>query len=380
MKKKIFYWCPFIDKVATVKSVINSAYSISKYDKDLVPIILNTVGEWDSYKKDLLNKNIHLFNLTNSKILSDIPKRKGFINSRVLYFKIIFKLVFPLIKFIKQKDDNYLIIHLITSLPLLLNIFFNKKNVILRISGLPKFNFFRKLLWNNAIKNIKLIYCPTIDTRKNMETMFPKYKSKFKLLRDPIISIEEILNKQQEINEIDEKDYFLSIGRLTKQKNYILLLKLVKYLTKQNINKRFIIIGEGEEKAKLLKYINENNLNNFVKLIGYKKNIFSYLKYSNALISTSLWEDPGFTIIEAAYCGIPIISSNCPNGPKEILDNGNGGYLFNTNSIEDLINVFNSFLIDDKKEILKKRILTKKISAEFTLFSHYKNFKKTIND
>tara|TARA_Y100000591_G_C21765027_1_gene662331 strand:+ start:154 stop:1296 length:1143 start_codon:yes stop_codon:yes gene_type:complete len=380
MKKKIFYWCPFIDKVATVKSVINSAYSISKYDNDFVPVILNTVGEWNNYKKDLLNKNVHLLNLTNSKILADIPKKKGFVSSRVLYFKIIFKLVFPLIKFLKQKDNDYLIIHLITSLPLFLNIFFNKKNVILRISGLPKFNFFRKLLWNNAIKNIKLIYCPTIDTRINMETMFPKYKSKFKLLRDPIISIDEIQNKKKEINEINEKDYFLSIGRLTKQKNYMLLLKLVKYLNKKNINKKFIIIGEGEEKAKLLKYINENNLNNFVKLIGYKKNIFSYLKNSNALISTSLWEDPGFTIIEAAYCGIPIISSDCPNGPKEILNNGDGGYLYNSNSIEDLINVFNSFLIDDKKEIFKKRILTKKISGEFTLFSHYKNFKKTIND
>ena len=380
MKKKIFYWCPFIDKVATVKSVINSAYSISKYDNDFVPVILNTVGEWNNYKKDLLDKNVHLLNLTNSKILADIPKKKGFVSSRVLYFKIIFKLVFPLIKFLKHKDNDYLIIHLITSLPLFLNIFFNKKNVILRISGLPKFNFFRKLLWNNAIKNIKLIYCPTIDTRINMETMFPKYKSKFKLLRDPIISIDEIQNKKKEINEINEKDYFLSIGRLTKQKNYMLLLKLVKYLNKKNINKKFIIIGEGEEKAKLLKYINENNLNNFVKLIGYKKNIFSYLKNSNALISTSLWEDPGFTIIEAAYCGIPIISSDCPNGPKEILNNGDGGYLYNSNSIEDLINVFNSFLIDDKKEIFKKRILTKKISGEFTLFSHYKNFKKTIND
>ena len=163
----------------------------------LIFLILN-LSQLNAQEKDLLNKNIHLLNLTNSKILSDIPKRKGFISSRVLYFKIIFKLVFPLIKFLKQKDDDYLIIHLITSLPLLLNIFFNKKNLILRISGLPKFNFFRKLLWDNAIKNIKLIYCPTIDTRKNMETMFPKYKSKFKLLRDPIISIKEILNKKKD--------------------------------------------------------------------------------------------------------------------------------------------------------------------------------------
>ena len=74
-------------------------------------------------------------------------------------------------------------------------------------------------------------------------------------------------------------------------------MSLIKKLKHEKFNKKFIIIGEGEEKINLLKYIKENNLEKLVKLIGYKKNIFPYLRDCEALISTSLWEDPGFT-----YC------------------------------------------------------------------------------
>ena len=63
MTNKIFYWCPFSDKVATVKAVINSAHSVAKYDKRYKPVILNTVGEWDNHKTDIYEKNIQIENL-----------------------------------------------------------------------------------------------------------------------------------------------------------------------------------------------------------------------------------------------------------------------------------------------------------------------------
>ena len=99
MINKIFYWCPFIDKVATIQAVINSAYSIAKYDKKYKPIILNTVGEWDKYEANIHDKKIQIENLTDSKILNTNSKTKGFFRSRILYFKIIFRLLFPLINF-----------------------------------------------------------------------------------------------------------------------------------------------------------------------------------------------------------------------------------------------------------------------------------------
>ncbi len=380
--KKIYYWSPFIDKVATVKSVINSANSLRKYDQNNIPVILNTLGEWDEYKTDIHEKKIDLINLTDSKLLIQKPEARGFLRSRFLYMLIIFRLFFPLMKFLKKKEDHFLIIHLITSLPLILNIFVRKKNVILRVSGLPKFTLLRKLIWKFGINYVDYVCCPTIDTKENLEKEFPKHKPKFKVLRDPIISASEILKLRKEVESslsLNE-DYFVSIGRLTKQKNHILLLNLILSLSKKGINIKIFIIGDGEEKNNLIKFIKANNLENLVKLLGYKDNIFPYLVNSKALISTSLWEDPGFTIIEAAFCNTTVISSDCPNGPKEILNNNEGGYLFKSNSLNDLEKVFLKYLDDEKKKINNKKIMIKKIAKDFTLFNHYKNLMKILNE
>ena len=158
------------------------------------------------------------------------------------------------------------------------------------------------------------------------------------------------------------------------------LLKFLKDHNKNNFfDEKFLIVGDGEEKKKLKNYIDKNNIGNLVELLGYKKNIFPLLKDAKALVSTSLWEDPGFTLIEAAYLNTQVISSDCPNGPKEILDYGKNGYIFETNSMQSFGKIFNQFLNDNKKTKYDKKIKLKKISRNFTIFNHYKNLKKILN-
>ena len=88
------------------------------------------------------------------------------------------------------------------------------------------------------------------------------------------------------------------------------------------------------------------------------------MRKCKAFILSSLWEDPGFVLIEAAYMNTTIISSNCPNGPVEILENGKGGYLFENNNKESFLNVFNKYLNDTNTNInikKKSKIYLKKI-------------------
>ena len=69
--------------------------------------------------------------------------------------------ILPLHKTLKEKKPNFIVIQLITSLPLILLILFNyNTNFILRISGKPKLGFFRKLLWKIAFKKIYAVTCP----------------------------------------------------------------------------------------------------------------------------------------------------------------------------------------------------------------------------
>ena len=74
-------------------------------------------------------------------------------------------------------------------------------------------------------------------------------------------------------------------------------------------------------------------INKNVFLIGHIENIYPLMSNAIAIVSSSLWEDPGAVMIESSYCQKVVISSNCPNGPEEFLSFGKGGYLFNNNSI-----------------------------------------------
>ena len=123
---------------------------------------------------------------------------------------------------------------------------------------------------------------------------------------------------------------------------------------------KLLIAGSGEEEINLNKQIKKYNLEGKVILLGYCKNVYKYMNNSICFISSSLWEDPGFVLVEAIFCRAPIISSDCPNGPREILMNGEGGYLYESNKSENFKEKLFTFL-DDIKNNNKKIILKKKI-------------------
>ena len=91
--------------------------------------------------------------------------------------------------------------------------------------------------------------------------------------------------------------------------------------------------------------ITERHVQNNIFLLGHCENVFPLIKNSSAIISTSLWEDPGAVMIESAYCNKLVISSDCPNGPEEFLKYGKCGYLFKNDDPVDLVNKINHFPI-----------------------------------
>ena len=384
---KIFYWSPFTtSKIATVKAVINSAASLNKFfkKKNFKTTIIDAVNEWEDFEDEIKEKKIELIYLNKDSFFKSF-KKDGFIRSRFAYFYIFFKSFFPLIKILQEKKPDYFIIHLITSLPIFLFTFkkFESK-LILRISGLPKMTFFRKLLWRIAVKNIYIITCPTFATYENL-SRFEFLKEKLCVLNDPILNISEIQkikNKEVIISEnikqmILKKKYFLSIGRFTKQKNYLYYLNCIPEILKLNKELYFLFIGDGEDKKKFLKISNKLNISDRIFIIDYTKNVHYFMKNAHALVLPSLWEDPGFVLVEAGYNGCPVISSDCPNGPLEIVGD-DGGYLFESNSKSSLVKTINNFLKDTEKNKLSKKINLKKRLKKFTSFYHATNLKNKI--
>ena len=130
------------------------------------------------------------------------------------------------------------------------------------------------------------------------------------------------------------------------------------------------ILGNGENHSVLNKYISENKLENHIKLLGYKNNIFPFLKASKGFISSSLWEDPGFVLIEAGLCRTPVFASDAKPGPFELIKDNVNGTNFKNNNMEDFVNKFDKYLVNsqDKKMLLENLRFCK----NFTIFNHYR--------
>lgn len=375
--KKIFYWSPHIDpQIATVKSVTNTISFLVKYYKSLDINLINVFGEWDKFE----NQNIKKINLITHRNLIK-KKFKGFLNSRLLYLQIFFESYFLLKKKLKKERPNFIIIHLITIIPIVLFLFNNfQTQLILRISGLPKQNIFRFFLWKIASKKVSKIICPTQQTKKFLieKNIFPS--EKIFTVPDPIIEVKKInFLKKKPIKENFKKPYFLTIGRFTKQKNHFFLInffsKNKNYLEKHNL----IIIGDGELKVKYQKKIQESGLQNYIQILDYKKNVFNYIKSAKCVISSSLWEDPGFIMIEAASVNTPIITSDCPNGPKEFIDQNKCGFLYASNNEQSFKISLDEFLNMSEKDLSIKLFNAKKKTKFYTCFYNSLKLNDIIN-
>ena len=131
-----------------------------------------------------------------------------------------------------------------------------------------------------SFQKIYLITCPTINTLKYIKSLNIIEDNKVKLLYDPIVSIKEINEKKNK--EIEFKDYFLSVGRLTKQKIFYFYANVLKKIVETNKSVKLVIIGEGEDELKLKNFI-KNNLEKTSFWRDIKKIFFHTLKKQKLL-------------------------------------------------------------------------------------------------
>jgi glycosyltransferase involved in cell wall biosynthesis len=118
----------------------------------------------------------------------------------------------------------------------------------------------------------------------------------------------------------------LAVGNLKLQKNYPLLLEAYAAMKKGDAD-RLIIIGEGEQRTSLERQIRELGIDPWVKLPGQSQSLEAYYRTADLFVMSSRHEGLPTVMIEALGFGVPVVSTDCPSGPREILDNGRFGTL-----------------------------------------------------
>lgn len=127
----------------------------------------------------------------------------------------------------------------------------------------------------------------------------------------------------------------IGLGRLVPQKDFGTLIRAFARV-REGRPARLLILGEGPERASLESLVAELGLGHDVQLPGWVTNPYPYLKRASAFVLSSRWEGLPGVLIEAMYCGPPVVSTDCPSGPREILEGGRHGHLVPVGDVDAL--------------------------------------------
>lgn len=159
------------------------------------------------------------------------------------------------------------------------------------------------------------------------------------LLHNAIPNLSSIYNKKEAraLLKIPMNVYcILFIGRLAKQKSVETLISSIKILSQEWKDVKLIILGVGELKQELIDIVNESNLENVVEFRGNSPSPERYLEAADLFVLPSIFEGLGLVILEAFRSQVPVIATNI-EGPKELIENGVNGLLFEPLDINGLI-------------------------------------------
>ena len=334
MKKKIIIFMPSIEGGGVEKNLFLVSNYLSEKTKDLKLITISK-----KYKKKF-NKSVKFITLS-SNFWDKLSRRSKYILALILLLKEILK------------DRNTIVFSFQANIYciILCKIFCIK--VVSRSNSAP-------VGWS---KNLLKRFVFKIFLNLADKVMVNSYEFKKELKKEfnvNSICIYNPLNKKEIIKKSKNKSKkifktnnlkILNIGRFTDQKDHLTLLKALSLL-KNKIKFEAVIIGKGVLKKKLSNYITNNKLDNFVKLKNFVDNPFPLIKQTDLFVLSSKYEGLPNVLLEAIALKKFIISSNCSTGPKEILLNGKGGYLFDVQNYHQLSKKI-IFFNKNKKQSLK---------------------------
>jgi len=325
--------------------------------------------------------NFHVITFRQGQLEKEFRKTKAKYNTLNTKFKFSILTLLKLNNYIKKNKIEIIHAHLIE--PEIYSFFLKILNPKLKII-ITKHNandFKKKLLWGLIGKLTSICAEKVITVSGTIKKFSQKYEhiSQKKIVVYPngtnTSKIKRIVNSSKIRKRIGlKKDEFVVgvVGRLTKQKGHIFLIKAAEILKNKIPKLKIIIIGDGKLKDSLEYEVEKRNLSNIIKFVGFRHDIKEIYSAMDIFCMPSLWEGLSIVLLEAMSSESLVVMSNLPNN-KEVAEDGKEAVYFNKGNHQELAKKIDYYYKNPKKaEIIRKNAREKVVSN----FDFKKNLKE----
>ena len=375
--------------------IVHLANQFAKKSISVDLIVLETIGP----RIDALSKEVNMVHLlSNSFRHQYLPRPTAWMfREPVTKIPLLKYLIFSLMlsKYLRKKEISLLVTTFI--IPSIISLvvkkyLFKKITLTVRIENtfseqLKHIITSTKCKWKTygRIEIFKFLL-PSANTiitvskgaEKDIKRHIPPISHLVHTIYNPVVSsyIGRQMNKPVFHPWINRKDckIILTANRLHPLKDMCTLIRAFAETLKTMPSSHLIILGEGPEKSKLENLGRQLNIYKFIDFVGFKNNPYSWMAKAHVFVLSSLSEGLSSVLIEAMACGTPVVSTDCPHGPREVLQDGKFGRLVPVGDYKQL-----SFaILETLKNSIPSDLLIKRAS-DFSIESSVESHRKLFN-
>lgn len=371
MKKKVLFYNGSLRMGGIERVLIEVLQNLDRRKLDIDLVIEDGIKSLNVFEKDI-PKDIKLYYLKPEKIIKKTDFYRQ--NRKNIFYKIMYNLFMVYEGYIKRenlkkliKNKKYdVVIDFDMGLSKQIDLVNAKKKIAWVHSSIEKWYVKEKRIkrLGERLKKYDKIVTICDAMKASTERLYPFLKDKLIRIYNPFNFERIIKNSKEKIDEnlkkYCEKDFIVSVMRLTENsKDFDTMILGFKLAKKQGIKEKLYILGDGPDKKKIKEKIKKEGMEEEIFLLGNVKNPYPWIKKAKMLLHSSKFEGLPTVLIEALILNKIVISSDCPTGPREILEKGEIGYLYNVGDYQELgkliVNKLKNQEIDLK--LIQKRIL-----------------------
>ena len=371
MKKKVLFYNGSLRMGGIERVLVEVLQNLDRSKLDIDLVIEDGIRSLNVFEKDI-PKDIKLYYLKPEEIIKKTDFYRQ--NRKNLFYKIMYNLMMAYEGYIKKqnlkkivKDKHYdVVIDFDMGLSKQIDIVDAKKKIAWIHANIESWYVREdriKRLGDRLQKYTNIVaICEAM--KESTKKLYPLLKNKIIRIYNPF-NFERVITKSEEsidenLKEYYNKDFIVSIMRLTEhQKDFDTLILGLKLTKEKGAKEKLYILGDGPDREKIEEKIKKEGMENEIILLGNVKNPYPWIKKAKMLVHSSKYEGLPTVLIEALILDKIVISSDCPTGPREILENGEIGYLYNVGDYRKLgeLIVKNLENSDIDLDLVRERIL-----------------------